>query len=628
MTAPLVFPLGTEDAFPIVNNAYDKWSGVALQAFSQAQMYAGQLANIPLTPVTFDATFNPQIALSGFPNVGPAPVVPTSINFMSPGQPSTPPPLPAPVYNPDSAPVFTGTAPVYMPPAPPVIAPLTQPGDAPTLTPPVVPNAPSIAMPNLPALASVQVPDLPVFDMPTFTAHAPVLDIPIPNGDFSFVPAPFNDDMLATLKTTIGEMLQGDFILPTATIDAIRARAYRAIDFEESRSVDEAYTEFAARGFAEPPGQLNARVIQARNTATLARSDANRDIYIQDQQTAVENLRAAIQGGLQLEGSLMQLQVQQNELELNAARYALDVTIQIFQARIGLYNASLQTFTIQAQVYRDQLQGVLAQAQIYETEMRGAQIRGELNLQQVEMYNAQIRGVQTLVDVYTAQVQGAEAAARVNLAVIQGYTARVQAFSAEVGAQVAQWDGYKAQVQAQLGTVQYYQTAVNAYDSRVRAWATGEQVKQTVGEFQLKVNDQSLAAWKSTLDLFQTQVGAELDRVRAVTAAFGSQVDAYKASAEIATASAAFDERRFQLNLAQEQAIVDTSLKRSEASFEQMKFFTTMLAELKRTLATVQAQLAASAMNAVNVGATVSSGGNQSVSWATGVSISESGTDF
>ena len=73
MTAPLVFPLGTEDAFPIVNNAYDKWSGVALQAFSQAQIYAGQLANIPLTPVTFDATFNPQIALPGFPNVGPAP---------------------------------------------------------------------------------------------------------------------------------------------------------------------------------------------------------------------------------------------------------------------------------------------------------------------------------------------------------------------------------------------------------------------------------------------------------------------------------------------------------------------------------------------------------------------------
>lgn len=628
MTFPLVMPLGTEDAFPIVSNAYDKWSGIASQAFAQAQSLAGQMANIPLTPVTFDATFNPQIALGGFPNIGPAPVPTSALDFNPPGAPQAPPPLDAPIYSPVDAPAFDVPTPNYNLPAPPVIAPLTQPGAAPALTAPVIPDAPSVTMPALPALAAIAVPDLPVFNLPQFTATLPVMDVPLPNTDFSFVPAPFNDDMLGTLKSTISSMLQGNFVLPTAAINAIRARAYMAADMEENRNVDEAYNELAARGFAEPSGLLNARVLQARNMASLARSQINRDVYIQDQQAALENLRAAVGTGVQLEGSLMQLQMQQNELELNAARFALDVTVQVFQSRIGLYNAQLQAYSVQATVYRDQIQGVLAQAQIYQTEMEGARIRGELNMQQVELYNAQIRGVQTMVEIYTAQVQGAEAAARANLAIIQGYDASVRAFAAEVGAQTAQWDGYKTQVQAQLGTVQFYGTAVDAYGKRVQAWATGEQTKQASARLQLNVNEQTLTAWKSNLDLFQTQVGAELDRVRAATAAFGSQVDVYKAGAEIASATASFDERRFQLNLAQEQAIVDTSLKRSEASFEQMKFFTTLLVELKRTLATVQAQLAASAMTAVNVGAQVSSSGSQSVDWSTRLDISGSDQDY
>jgi len=628
MTAPLIMPLGTEDAFPLVNNAYDKWSGVAYQAFAQAQQYAGQLANIPLTPVTFDATFNPQIALGGFPTIAAPPTPTEDLKFNAPGDPREPPSFDAPVYNPGSMPEFDVPAPNYTMPAPPTLAPLTSPGAAPALAIPEMPDAPTIALPTAPDLGTIEIPSLPVFDLPQFTATPPVMDIAMPSADFSFVPAPFNDDLMQPLKDTISKMLQGDFILPSAAIDAIRARAQRAANMEESRGVDTAYAELAARGFAEPPGQLHTRVQQARDNARLARSETNRDVYIQDQTAALENLRAGVAGGIQLEGSLAQLSVQENELQLNAAKYAMDVTMQLLTARIGLYNAQLQGFAIAAQVYRDKLQGALAQVQIYQTEMEAAKIRGELNAQQVELYNAKLRGVQTAVEIYTAQVQGAEVRARANLAVIQGFSAQVQAFTAQVGAQTAQWDGYKAQVQAQLGTVQYYQTAVQAYGERVRAAATGEQVKQASAELQLKSSGLQLDAWRSSLQLFQARTEAEVERIKAVAMSFGAETDVYKANAQIAEAAASFDERRFQLNLAQEQAIVETSLKRSEASFEQMKFFTTMLVEMKKTLATVQSQLAASAMTAVNIGAHVSSSGSQSIGWSTSVGISESGSDF
>lgn len=629
MTVPLIMPLSAGfGAYPLVTDAYDKWSTVAYQAFAQAQDMAGQLTDIPITPVTFDATFNPQIALSPFPTIPPPPPPTADLKFTPPGDPREPPSVEYPTYNPGTMPSFDVPEPNYTVPAPPTLAPLTPPGSAPALTIPDMPEAPDVELPEIPHLASIELPDLPVFDLPQFTATAPVLDVPIPNADFSFTPAPFDDDLMQPLKTTISKMLQGDFILPAPAINAIRARAHQAANAEERRGVDAAYAELSARGFAEPQGQLNSRIQQLRDTARMARSETNRDVYIQDQTAAMENLRAGVASGIQLEGSLIQLSVQENELRLNAAKYAMDVVMQVFNARIGLYNAELQGFAIQAQVYRDKLQGVLAQVQIYQTEMEGAKIRGELNTQQVELYNAQLRGVQTAVEIYTAQVQGAEVKARANLAVIQGFSAQVQAFSAQVGAQTAQWEGYRAQVQAQLGTVQYYNTAVQAYGERVRAYAAGEQVKQSVAELQMKSSTMQLDAWRSTLQLFQARTEAEVERIKAVATSFGAQTDVYKANAQIAEAAATFDERRFQLNLAQEQARVDTALKRSEASFEQMKYFTTLMVEIKKTLATVQSQIAASAMNAVNVGAHVSSSDGQSLGWSTNISITEDGADF
>jgi hypothetical protein len=256
-------------------------------------------------------------------------------------------------------------------------------------------------------------------------------------------------------------MLGGE-AMPPALAQALRDRAYTEANREEARAVAQAYDEFGTRGFSEPAGQLSRRVSEARSDALAKRQLINRDIYIQEQTVAIENLRFAVTGGIQLEGM------------------------------------------------------------------------------------------------------------------------NVQVFTAEVEA------------------------ALKAVDL-----AQG-------------TNRLKLDGWRAQVEMFDTKLRAEIARVDTTLKAFLGEVDVYRADAQIATAAGEYDNRRFQLNLAQEQAIVDTEMKRADQSFEQMKYITSVMLEIKKALATVGTQLAAAAMSAVNVGASLSSSSSESLGYSLGISYSGS----
>lgn len=627
MTVPLIMPTAVDVAGPLVYSAYDKWSTIALQAFGQAQTFVGDMGNYTLAPVTFDASFDPQMALPGFAPIA-APTVPaTDLKYVAPPLPPDTPQLDLPLYSPTAPPQFDVAQPTYAPPATPLLATVDDPGTMPALAAVAIPDSPTYTLPDLPALSTIVVPAAPTLALPTFDAVLADFSAPIPNADFSFTPDTYVDSLLTDVKSTLTDMLAGDFVLPAPAATALRNRAYDSANREEARGIDQIYVEFAARGFEEPPGLLQQRTAFVREQAQLARMGTNRDVYVQDQQIALENLRVAVTGGIQLEGQLISLYTAQTQFKLQAAQFALNVALQIFQARVTQYNTQAYAFGVRAQVYRDQISAALAQAQIYATEVESARVQGELNMQKVQLYVAQFNAVRSMVDIYTAQVNAAEAVSRTNVATVEAFSAKVGAMKAQVDAQVAQWQGYRAQVDAQLGAAQFYSTSVNAYGQRVQAWATSERSNQSVVELRNAQAQMQLTAWESKLHLFDEQVKAELARVEAVQASFNAQVTLYKSQGEIAAVAGEYDNRRFQLNLAQEQAIVDTSLKRADANFEQMKFITTIMVEIKRAIATVEAQLAASAMNAVNIGGHVQSNTGVNVGWDTNVSFSGSVND-
>lgn len=232
-------------------------------------------------------------------------------------------------------------------------------------------------------------PSLPQF-VPTALTDIP----PPPPQNFSFSPGTYSDWLLDQTKQTLASMQNGNFVLPQAAADALRNRAFEAASREEMRGTDQVYSDFAARGFDEPPGLLNLRLIEVRDTAREVRMGANRDVYIQDQQIAQENFRLGVSGSIQLEGILTQLFTTQEQMQLEAAKFGLQMALQVFEADVRRLVALQELTAAEAQVYTAQVQAIVS---LYHTK--------------IEKYQADTQRIETKKDVFVANtgLYGAEA---------------------------------------------------------------------------------------------------------------------------------------------------------------------------------------------------------------------------
>ena len=168
---------------------------------------------------------------------------------------------------------------------------------------------------------------------------------------------------------------------------------------------------------------------------------------------------------------------------------------------------------------------------------------------------------------------------------------------------------------AVTASVQYEQLNIDVFKAQVQ-WAISTiQVSQETSKLQL-------TAWHTQVEVFDLRLRAETAQLDAALKFFQAEVEAYTADVRAAGVAGDYDSRRFQLNMAQEGAIVQTEMKRKDQQFEQMKFITTIMLEVKKTLATVSSQLASSAMSAVNIGASLSSSTSQSIGYSLGLSYS------
>lgn len=299
---------------------------------------------------------------------------------------------------------------------------------------------PTIDLPPVPTLLDLSLPPAPDIQIPAFTGARPASLPRAPDGDWSFTPEQYTSALLDKVTGTVSRMLDGGTGLPAPVAQALRDRAMGAVDVEELRGEQVVIEDFSSRGFVEPNGLMMKRLAQSRQEAANRRNAINRDVYVQDQQVAIENLRFAVTQGIALESTLIQAHTEEMRLSLQAAQFARETSIAIFNAEVSLFNSEMQAYQIDAQVWRSQIEGELASLEVYRSQIQAEQLLGEMNVQAVQIYTARLQGVTVQADLYRTQMQGAEAQARANVSVAEAYRARIQGYSEQVRAYQVQWD--------------------------------------------------------------------------------------------------------------------------------------------------------------------------------------------
>jgi hypothetical protein len=513
--------------------------------------------------------------------------------------------------------------PVYTAPTRPNVVLPDAPDSAVVLDPLTIPDAPSYTLPEAPTFVTLNLPEVPVFTLPSFTGVRPdITSLDAPDNTFDFQEVAYSSTLLDQIRTRLAAMGQGGTGLPAAVEQALFDRARGREDQLVAVEVATALDEWARLGYEEPAGVLNARIERVRQGAQNKQVTLSRDVYIQAQTVEIENLRFFVTQGIALEQTLIQQHMAVQERALRFAQAVVTVAIDLFNAEIAKANLETQLYSTDAQVFRDRLQAEIARAELYKAQIEGELAKGQINEQAIRRYEAQLRTIGVLTDIYKVSVDAVKARGEINVQRLEAKRTEVQVFAEQVRGYSAAWDGFKAQVEGELGNVRMAELATNRFATLTGAWQTQNNVAVARLQSQLASENFKLQQGEADLRRYLAQIQAQTARVDSDAKALSAESQVYSAAGQIALAQSNAQDRQLQTQIATIRADAELQLKRGEMSTTVAIQRAQLILDSMKSLGTIAAQLAASAMSAVNLSASISENTANSSSCSTSYSLS------
>jgi hypothetical protein len=505
--------------------------------------------------------------------------------------------------------------PIHIPP-PPIVTLPTIPEGPPILEDVPIPEYEGQPLPEVPTLIELNLPEVPDINIDDLIIERPVFIPPDALQDtyrydfqdyqniiWTGVDAQVGATGVYDMHARLQAMLAGGTGLPANIEQALFDRAIGREEVSSIQAVAQAEGEWAARGFDLPGSTLLARTQEIRQANRIERGRVNRELSIQFHTQEIENLRFSVEQAIGLEGTLLDAHTKIHDIARQLADGHWLVAKGIYDSAIDIFKLYLEIYKTDVEVYKVQLEAELVKLDIYKAELEGQKLIGDINQQYVDIYVAELQGVLAGVEVFKAQVDGANAQIRAQLSKIEAYKAEIDAYTATLQGEKLKVDVYDAQLGGEETKAKIYGEQVDAYSARISAYKTEVDAESA------KV-DASISVVESETRIYAEQVGAWRAGIQADTANLEAFVEVYRAELGKYTALLSAEQyrvtgeaRNFEMEVENQKAQVSTALKQADQAIEQLKHITALGLSATETAAKVNAQLAASAMSAVNVSA-------------------------
>lgn len=486
--------------------------------------------------------------------------------------------------------------------------------DDPTLT---------VNLPSVPDLLTLDIQPFEGMNMPTFSATDPVLTAVEPSIR-EYVPgAQYTSSLLTALKTTLEQRITaGGTGLNQDVENAIWDRGRE----REARAQADAIAQLEqmeALGYSAPPGiYLDARTKIITET-DYANRGHSREVMIKSAELELDNVKTALTTATQLESRLMDYTNAVEQRVFDAAKYATEAGISIYNAKVQAFAAMTDVYRAKVQVYEAQVRAEIAKVDAYRATIAAEEAKASINRTLVEQYKVQVDAALSNIEIYKAQIAGIQAKAEIERTKVMVFGEQVRGFTAQINAYTAGVEGFRATVQAEQTKQQVYQSQVEAFTARVNASA--RQVEARVEAYKGLI-----AAKTAEYDGYRAAVAGESARVDGITKTSGVLADAYRSQV---TGYASFNDtltKQWQATLDQSQRVTEIGVSAAKANAELYITTRSLALDAAKTGASVSAQIGAAALNAVNFSGSVSSsesaGTSNSVSNSASFSTSDSGS--
>jgi hypothetical protein len=629
-------PSQIDDATALVGEVLTESRGLAAQSATRGLAAIAALGNFDVAiPALELPTFD--IPVLDAPAPGTPPADPGDLGVVLPPLPPAPAQGPLGVISVGEAPEATLVPPLLadipLPDPLSVVVPA-----APVLAEVGAPAEPDYALPEVPQFVALNLPDAPVFEIEPFDEPDPQAPT-APDVQFVWNEVAYRSDELAALNARLLDLVGGAATgLAPEVENAIWHKGCDSEAMLTYAAVDSALNDSAARGFSIPGGQLVRVVQQAIDDALAKDAELSRATMVEAVRLEQQNFQFAFGQALALETRLIELFNQVQERALDAARFRSDAMIELFNARVSLYEADVRAFGVKVDVFKARLEAALARLDLYKAELEGVKLRGELNVQLAHQYSAQVEAVKAATDIFKARVEAVKLSVSTNKNRTELYKAEIEAYAALVKGNGELVKSYLARVQAEQAKAQVFGQQVAAYTARVEAYRVLTDAKLADVTFQVRqLQEFPMELYRARIGAYQSQVGAEAARLAATADVFQLRVEGFaaveRANAQYGTAQADAAATTTRLYASKAQIALQDGMNkiklaqlRSETAQSALRAagqLTTQLASAAMSARNVSASLTGSTSNSAGVSASVNQSVSNSVSNSSSASVSK-----
>lgn len=452
----------------------------------------------------------------------------------------------------------------------------------------------NLELPAPPSLLSINISSFSGLNLPTaISSDVPELNLAPP----SLIPytpgAAYTSSLLTSVQAALQDRIQngGTGLNPEAE-NAIWERG-REREYRQASDALAELDRMEALGYALPPGGYVDGRIKIQTELAAQAAGHSREVMIKQAEIEMQNVQQALTLANQLEATLIQNANAAEQRQFEAARYATQAGVEIYNARVRNYATFLDAFKTRVQIYEAQIRGEIAKVEAYKAQMEAESAKAQVNTALVNQYKTQVEAAMSSVEVYKARIQAIQSKAAIEKMKVEIFGEQVRAYGAKVNAYSAGVEAFRAGVQAEGAKQEAYKARVQAYTATVEAQV--KQIEARIRAFEGKINVKN-AEW----DGYKAVIQGETARVQGLASVNQALADAYKAEVQ---GTATYNEtltKQWQVALDQAQRVSEIGVNAAKANAELYMTQRSLALEASKVGAQVSSQLGAAALNAVN----------------------------
>ncbi|MCE5212525.1 MAG: hypothetical protein LLG40_13360 [Deltaproteobacteria bacterium] len=367
------------------------------------------------------------------------------------------------------------------------------------------PTAPVYSLPDVPTLKNIVLPDFIDMSIAAPTSSLPVMnfDVPVLGQilDGGLTP---EDALISAAKDKLlrNILLGGTMINPQVEADLWNRDLERNEQALQDQ-IDKLANQWAKLEWTLPNGVLAGALAAVNNEYMNKRLDRSREIAVKQAELEQVGLFKSLEIANALEGLLIANQNDYAKRVFETSKATVDVTIELFKARITRYNTLLEAFKADMERYKIAIEAELGRVEVYKAKMQGAQILAGINELDVKIYTERIAACAQLVDLYKSGIQATATMYEAEKTKIEGYKARVDAYSSKIDA-----------------ITKKYMLSVEEFKAYVQAYTASADVQTKLADLNLKGQvatvDATIKEWETQLKLIQENVTLRLEALKTV----------------------------------------------------------------------------------------------------------------